>query len=117
MTGLVGSSVNFTWSFSGGVRSVLWGLTKNDETTFITDGILVSLDQSGNPFPLPRMPAGYPGRVSGSRSGSQAIFTLSSIKKSDERFYACRIVPVSNAYNAKFDSVDLVVQGGYLIYV
>ena len=112
MTGLVGSSVNFTWSFSGGVRMVLWGVKKNDESTFITDGILVSLDQSGNPFPLASIPAGYPGRVSGSRSGSQAIFTLNSIKKSDERFYGCRILPVSNAYDGKFDSVDLVVQGG-----
>ena len=105
MTGLVGSSVIFTWSFSGGVRFVLRGVKKNDENTFVSNGILVSLDKSGNQFPLPSIPAGYLGCLSGSHSGSQAIFTLNSIKISDDRFYGCRIVLVSDAYNAKFDSI------------
>ena len=108
MLGLAGSSVNFTWSFSGGshgVDAVSWGLKQDGQNIFINNGMLVSLDQSGNPLSLPSIPAGYIGRVSGSRSGSilsgQAIFTLSSIKKSDERYYGYRIDPISDFDNAK----------------
>ena len=119
VTALIGSSVNFTWSFSGGskgVESVSWGLKADGSDRFINNGILVFLDQSGNPVSVPSIPTGYPGRVSGSRSGNifsgQVLFTLSSIKKDDKRYYGCRIDPVSAVDVERFDHVYLFVQGG-----
>ena len=124
MTALIGSSVNFTWSFSAGsygVGSVSWGLKEDGLDRFINNGVLVYLDQSGNPASLPSIPAGYTGRMSGSRSGSifsgQVLFTLSSIKKSDDRYYGCRIDPISPFDLERFDRVYLVVQGGQVVRI
>ena len=118
MTGLLGSSVNFTWSFSGGSRGVdtiLWGIKRDGDHRFINDGIMVAIDPSGNSIPVPNIPTGYNGRVAASASGNKfsgrAIFTLSSIKKHDERFYGCRIDPVSAVDVERFDAVHLFVQG------
>ena len=62
---------------------------------------------------LVTVPAAYKGRVSGSRNASsgQVIFTLSSISKSDERFYGCRITPTDLFDQQHFDSVYLAVEG------
>ncbi|XP_078379871.1 uncharacterized protein LOC144662805 isoform X2 [Oculina patagonica] len=59
------------------------------------------------PVPLP-----YSGRVSGSGdvSSGQVIFTLSSIRKSDERYYGCRIDMSTDFNSPKFDSVYLEVR-------
>jgi len=45
VTGLVGSSVNFTWTFSGHVLSILWGLKKDHGID--DNGKLVMLDRNG----------------------------------------------------------------------
>ena len=60
------------------------------------------------------VPPAYNGRVSGSGdiTFGLAIFTLISIKKSDERFYGCVIRPNDAFENEKFDAVHLVVEGG-----
>ncbi|KAL9964758.1 hypothetical protein ACROYT_G028439, partial [Oculina patagonica] len=52
------------------------------------------------------------GRVSGSGdvSSGQVIFTLSSIRKSDERYYGCRIDMSTDFNSPKFDSVYLEVR-------
>ena len=114
MTGLVGSSVNFTWSFSGDVDRVIWGLKKDGTNDFAANGVLVSLDKSG--FISLSVPPAYMGRVSGSRNGDsssgQAIFTLRSIAKDDERSFGCKIEsanPLDD--NPVFDPVQLVVNG------
>ena len=59
-------------------------------------------------------PAAYNGRVSGRGdvTSGLAIFTLSSIKKSDERFFGCLIRPNDPFDNQLFDAVHLVVEGG-----
>lgn len=111
MKGLVGSSVNFTWSFSGDIDGVDWGLRRAGSNAIENNGLLVSLYKSGPvavPVPLP-----YNGRVNGSGevSSGQVIFTLSSLKKRDERFYGCRIIPTKLFDQQKFDSVYLVVEG------
>ena len=100
VTGLIGSSVNFSWTFSNGtkgVRGVLFGLIKNHRARdFIPNGILVAFGESGSPASVP-VPVQYNGRVSGSYDGNtstvHAIFTLSSIEKDDERFFGCRVSP------------------------
>ena len=115
---LLGSSVNFTWSFSGGshgVQAILWGIKRDGDYGFINDGIFESIDPSGNPFPIPCIPTGYKGRVAESAGGNKfsgrVIFTLSSIKKYDEKFYGCRLSPIYGFDNDRFDAVYLFVQG------
>ncbi|XP_078379646.1 uncharacterized protein LOC144662658 [Oculina patagonica] len=110
VTGLVGSSVNFTWSFSGDVDTVDWGLKKDGVNGFVNNGRLVSLDKSGSVSVT--VPSAYSGRVSGSGdvSSGQAIFTLSSIRKSDDRYFGCRISPTDSFMSQKFDLVYLAVK-------
>ncbi|KAL9964783.1 hypothetical protein ACROYT_G028468 [Oculina patagonica] len=109
-TGLVGSSVNFTWSFSGDVDNVDWGLKRDGMRDLENGGILVTIKQNGV-VSVPA-PSAYSGRVSGSGdvSSGQVIFTLSSIRKSDEKYYGCRIDKVTDFDPAKFDSVYLAVR-------
>ena len=111
VTGLVGSSVNFTWSFSGDVENVKQGIKKAGLSSLEDNGVLVSLKKTG-PVSLP-VPAAYIGRVNGSGnvSSGHVVFTLRSIRTSDERFYGCNIVPTDSFDQEKFDSVFLAVKG------
>ncbi len=111
MTGLVGSSVNFTWSFSGDVDRVSWGLKKAGLHDLRDNGVLISVKKTGPVSVL--VPSAYSGRVNGSGdvSAGQAIFTLSAIRKSDEKFYGCRIISTDSFDVSKFDSVYFAVKG------
>jgi len=103
-----GSSVNFTWDFSANVGIVKWGLKKSGVSDFITNGVLVTISSAGV-VTLSGPPA-YTGRVSGSRSSGQAIFTLTSITRTDEQLYGCQINPLSGFDQSKFDFVQLKVE-------
>ena len=109
MTGVLGSSVNFTWDFSGSnVKLVQWG-TKQDNAIALKD-VLVTIKKV-TVITVDSPP--YSGRVRGVWDGSspgQATFTLSSIQKADERLYICRLVP-SSIIPLVFDTVQLVVLG------
>ena len=114
VTGLAGSSVNFTWSFSGDVKKIQWGIKKDGVKDLNTSTILVSLDQSVL-VPI-TVPDAYTGRVCGTRhddsSSGQVLFTLSSVKKEDENIYGCRITSSDNLFPVvKFDYMQLVVEG------
>ena len=113
---MIGSSVNFTWSFTGDIQSVSWGLKHANINALKNNGVLVYMDKSGSVSVA--VPPAYNGRVSGSGdvTSGLAIFTLSSIKKSDERFYGCVIRPYDTFDYERFDAVHLVVQGGYVEY-
>ena len=92
LTGRIGHSVTFAWTFSGGVDIVTWGLA-NDVGTDI-DEMLLSLNVLSADMPLPGpVPDAYRGRVNGIRTGDsssgQANFTLYNVTKNDERFYGC----------------------------
>ena len=115
VTGLVGSSVNFTWSFSGDVDSVVWGLKKDGLDVINSGGELVSLEKNGQVSVA--VPPAYSGRVSGSGnvSSGQVTFTLSSIRMSDERFYGCKIKPTDLFDQQAFDAVYLAVKGEHLL--
>ncbi|KAL9964204.1 hypothetical protein ACROYT_G027807 [Oculina patagonica] len=110
VTGSVGSSVNFTWSFSGDADKVDWGLKKDGVNSFENSGKLISLSKYG-PVSV-TAPSAYIGRVSGNGdvSSGYVIFTLSSIRKSDERHYGCRIIPTDSFDTSKFDSVYFAVK-------
>ena len=108
----VGSSFNFTWTFSNGVESVSWGLKSSASDTVDTNNKLVSIGLNGELLLTPSQ--AYVGRVGGSGSAvsGSVIFILTNIKKSDEANYGCQIFPVG-PFNPVFDYVRLVVQGGY----
>lgn len=115
MSGLLGSSVNFTWSFSGDPDAVDWGLKDPDINDL--DNKLVSLIKAGS-VPIVVPPA-YTGRVSGSlcndSASGYAVFTVSNITKNDENFYGCKL----RSYNGliptvKYDFVRLLVLGEYI---
>ena len=111
MTGVLGSSVNFTWAFDGGnIDRVEWG-TKYDHAVSIKD-VLVSIDKLQKVTTTRNPP--YSGRVSGDWDGSspgQATFTLNSVKKADERFYVCILSPESLFAQPAYDTVQLTVVG------
>ena len=115
VTGLVGASFNFTWSFSGNVTKVDWGLKTDGVSTIENNGVLVSLGKNGPISVL--IPSAYIGRASGigDTSSGQVTFMLSQIKSGDERFYGCIMQPTSDFVSDKFDSVYLAVEGEYLL--
>ena len=106
--GIVGSSVQFNWSFSGDVLLVKWGLTGAADAG-VFDQTLYSISKSGS-VSVTSLPA-YAGRLSGSLSGGKAIFTLSKLETSDTRFFGCQITPTAPGGTAQFDNVKLVVEG------
>ncbi|XP_078366622.1 mucin-like protein [Oculina patagonica] len=108
VTGFLGSSVNFNWTFSGDVAGIVWGPKMNDSIA-IKD-ILVAIHKNTTASIV--APSQYSGRVNGAwdgRSPGKAIFTLKSIQKADEGFYVCRIRPVSILEQDVFDIVQLLV--------
>ena len=111
MIGRVGSSLNFTWTFSGDMKFADWG-TKQSGVDGI-DTVLVSLTRTGQGSVVP--PSQYAGRVSGTwdwkTSPGQVTFTLNSIRKSDDDAYACKITPVSLVNSSVVDTFQLVVRG------
>ncbi|XP_078379856.1 uncharacterized protein LOC144662795 [Oculina patagonica] len=112
ITGLLGSSVNFTWSFSGNVYKVKWGLKEAGANYISDNGYLVSLSKSGLVSRV--VPKEYNGRVNGSREGDsfsgEVIFTLRAIGRRDERFYGCSLEPENPFESSVFDPVHLVVE-------
>ena len=108
---LAGSSVNFTWRFPSDITVAEWGVKQDGVNDFISGHILESFDSNGQQQPV-LLPSAYSGRVSGSRSGGLAIFTLSSIRKSDGIFYGCKITKGTGAFVQRaFDAVQLLVKG------
>lgn len=112
LTGVLGSSVNFTWTFRGGtLDSVQWG-TKENGVPVRIQKVLVTVREDTSSSTINDGP--YSGRVSGVWDGSstgQATFTLNSIQKADERSYACRLGPKSLSVSPIFDNVRLLVVG------
>ena len=111
MTGVLGSSVNFTWAFHGGnIDRVEWG-TKSDGSVNVKD-VLVSIDKLQIITTIQNSP--YSGHVSGDWDGispGQATFTLSSIQKADQKFFVCRLTPERLGRQPVYDTVQLLVVG------
>lgn len=118
MTGQLGSSLNFTWTFRGSLKEANWG-TK--QSLFVEiDDLLVSLSIRGLESVV--VPSLYDGRVNGSWDGNtdpgRVVYTLTSIQKEDSKFYVCKITPVEFGANSAYDTFQLVVIGKcqYTVY-
>ena len=108
MKGIVGSSVQFNWSFSGDVSLVKWGLTAGAGAVSLNEE-LYSITKSGVVSKTPKQE--YKERVSGRRTVGKAMFTLSELKTSDTRFYGCQIDSIAPDGTPQLDNVKLVVEG------
>ncbi|PFX14115.1 Down syndrome cell adhesion molecule-like [Stylophora pistillata] len=123
VTGVLGSSFNFTWTLSGNVQRFEWGTAKGVNNL---DEVLVSIDKSNNVNTIGKS-SRYYGRVSGvwdGRNPGQVTYMLNSINMGDERSYACRLRPVSMFDPYAFDKVRLLVsvakptlEGGQTQYI
>ena len=111
VTGVLGSSVNFTWAFSGGIVGVAqWGTKKDGVLKFQHLLVTVRKDTTSSITTNPP----YNGRVSGLWDGSspgQATFTLKAIQKADERSYICVLGPASIFELPVHDLVQFLVVG------
>ena len=111
VTAIFGSSANFTWVFGGeSVKRVQWGTIKDGGLNF--QNVLVSIDKLNTITTIANSP--YNGRVSGAWNGSspgQVTFTLKSIQMSDERLFACWLVPDRLEVASVYDTVQLFVLG------
>ena len=111
MFGILGSSLNFTWTFTGDMKLADWGIKEIGVNRI--DTILVSLTTAGPGPVVP--PSQYAGRVSGTWDGKtspgQVTFILNSIRKDDEGAYACQITPAGLTNSPVVDTVQLVVRG------
>ena len=112
MYGSVGSSVTFTWRFSGGVGTVEWGVKDPAVTDVKTR--LVFLSSTGAVLAVTTEDP-YNGRVNGSYHGDastgQAIFKLSNIRKGDKGFYICKIKSSDFVPVIIHDPVELTIEG------
>ena len=115
VTGVVGSTVNFTWAFSGGkIDLIQWGTKQTDSLSF--QDILVSIDRFSTVTTIQTSP--YDGRVSGVWDGSspgQATFTLKPTQKADKSFYICMLHPRRTGALPIYDTVHLQVIGKYTV--
>lgn len=110
--GIVGSSINLTWTILRRFTKVEWGLAVSP-TAFGTPPQLLMSFRNGNSLQV-NTPAAYSGRVSGKITGQQVSFTLKNLRRRDKRLYGCRISdPTDGDDEASFDSVFLVVEGRY----
>ena len=107
VTGIVGSSVNFTWTFSGDVE-VARLVTQDGSTELLVISINKLLQVStGTNSP-------YSGRVSAvwnGKSPGQVTFTLNLIRMTDEGFYTCKLKPVDDLQKTPSDTLRLIVLG------
>lgn len=112
MYGTVGSSVTFTWSLSGGVGTVTWGVKDPAVTAIKTR--LVFLSSTGVVLLVTNQDP-YNGRVNGSYNGDassgQAVFTLTNIRKGDKGSYDCRITSTDIVPVTIFDFVEFIIEG------
>lgn len=114
--GALGSSVNFTWTFSGHFTRVDWGLAADYANFHSSPQLLLSILKSGLLLGTP--PSAYSGRVSGKLTGNQVMFTLKNITKNDERLYGCMITDITNVDDIpSFNSVNFEVEREYNIFI
>ena len=109
--GFVGSSLQFNWSFTGDVDTILWGLAKADNRSVLDSSQVLFLLTRTGPGSF-TTPAAYVGRVTGTLINGLVIFTIHDLKTDDTGYYCCEMIPPPPS-NRKTDHVWLFVQGEY----
>ena len=107
VTGIVGSSVNFTWSFSGDVKEARL-VTEDGSTQLLVISINKLLQVSTG------INSPYSGRVRAVWNGKtpgQVTFTLNVIRMTDEGSYTCKLKPVDYLQTTPSDTLQLIVLG------
>ena len=109
----VGSSVNFTWTFTGDPHAIEWGIKQVGADDFQLNGRLLSVNRGGTQTVLNQR---YNGRINGIWSGNsqsgQVVFTLSTIEMKDMESYLC-MLRAGFGDSSQFDYLKLVVEGNY----
>ena len=110
----VGSSVNFTWTFTGDPSTIDWGIKKaGSATAFESNEPILSVDRVGSQTVFNQK---YNGRINGIRSGNsqsgKVVFTLSTITMKDMELYLC-MLRAGFGDSSQYDDVKLVVKGNY----
>ena len=101
--GIVGSYVNFTWTFSGDVEEAQLEINSN---------VLVSINKILQVTTITNSPySGRVGAVWDGRSPGQVTFTLNLIRMTDEGSYTCKLKPVDDFQNSPSDTLQLIVLG------
>lgn len=111
VTGQLGSSLNFTWTFKGSLKLADWGTKRSMDNE--VDELLVSLSIRGQESVV--LPPLYDGRVNGSWDGQtnpgRVVYTLTSLQKEDSKFFVCKLTPVGLVPVPIFDTFQLIVTG------
>ena len=109
----LGSSVNFTWTFTGDPSTIDWGIKQVGANSFKSNEPILSVDRGGTQTVKNQR---YNGRINGIRSGNsqsgQVVFTLSTIEMKDMESYLCMLRAGFGDSN-QFDYLKLVVEGNY----
>ena len=110
----VGSSVNFTWTFTGDPSTIDWGIRNRDgSNSFESNEPILSVDRVGSQTVLNQK---YNGRINGIRSGNsqsgKVVFTLRNVTMKDMELYLCMLV-AGFGDSSQYDDVKLVVKGNY----
>ena len=107
VTGIVGSSVNFTWTFSGDVKEARL-VTQDGSTELLVISINKILQVSTG------LNSPYSGRVRAvwnGKSPGQVTFTLNLIRRTDKGSYTCKLKPVDFLQITPSDTLQLIVLG------
>ena len=108
-----GSSVNFTWTFTGDPLRIDWGIKQAGADDFKSNGRILSVDRRGTQTVINQR---YHGRINGIWSGNsqsgQVVFTLSTIEMKDMESYLC-MLRGGFGESDQFDYLKLVVEGNY----
>ena len=107
VTGIVGSSVNFTWTFSGDVKEARL-VTQDGSTELLVISINKILQVSTG------LNSPYRGRVRAvwnGKSPGQVTFTLNLIRRTDKASYTCKLKPVDFLQTTPSDTLQMIVLG------
>ena len=115
VTAVLGSSINFTWTFKGDFDFIRFGFMSSQNQQNINDQ-LVSITKDGTVTVKPLDAGRIKGSWNGQNNPGLVTFTLSSIQIQDSRLYGCRITPSNIAASAVVDPVNLVVVGKHCYY-
>ena len=112
----LGSSFDFSWNYTGNLRSVEWG-TKDREIREVNVSLFTLDKIDGHAVPNVSQ---YIGRRLGSwnlQSPGQVTFTLNDIKAVDNQVFIFKFVTDNIAALDVFDIVQLIVKGKNFYYV